>query len=245
LQRRPRSRILLIAMPPVTEGGNAFGVPSRREIIIAMLAEAYARDDLEQHEFERRVERAEAAQTLEQLEALIHDFPPEARATYGGAAGPSVPAPGAYPVLTQAEIEAMVERLDGEPAPTRFSLMGNLRVLVRPTDVRVLRDVSAIGDSHIDLRPLAGESGVFLLKVVALVGNTRIMVPAGTRVEIRTITVIGDQKRKDARGGGLLARLGRTLSVLPESPEAPRGPPGPVVVVTGFKLIGDVVIVEG
>jgi hypothetical protein len=209
-----------------------------------MLAEAYARNDLEQREFESRVERAEAAQTLEQLDALIHDFPPEARSIYRGAAAPSVPA-GGYPVPTAAEIDAMVDRLDGVPAPTRFSLIGDLRVQVRLADVRVLRVVSAIGDSRVDLRPLAGEPGVFLLKVAALVGNTRIMVPYGTRVEIRTITLIGNQKRKDAPRGGLLARLGRKLGVLPEPPDSPRGPPGPVVVVTGFKLIGDVVVVEG
>ena len=139
----------------------------------------------------------------------------------------------------------MVARLDGESAPTRFGLIGDQHVTVRPTDARVLRSVVAIGDTHVDLRPLAGQLGVFLLKLATLIGDTRITVPAGTQVDVRAITVIGDQTRKDMRKGGFMKRLGRKLGVVAdEEPPTPRGPPGPVVVVTGLKIVGDLVILE-
>lgn len=230
------------SQPPVpspSPGASSFGVPARRERIVAMLTEAYARNDLDERELERRLERAEAAETIGELEALVADFPPEARATYGAPRSPAARA-----ALTPAQIEEQVNRLDGESAPTRFSLIGDLRLEVKSADARVARVVCIVGDTHVDLRPLAGESGVFLLKVATLVGDTRIRVPAGTQVDVRAISIIGEQKRRDAREGGVLARLGRKLGVLPEAPRAPPGPPGPVVVVTGYKLIGDIKILE-
>ncbi len=219
-------------------GGSAFGVPARRERIIAMLTEAYARNDLEQREFERRVEQAERAETLEELETLIADFPPEARERYGA---PGAPADN--PAVVPADLERRVAELDGESAPTRVSLIGDQHITVLPTDPRVLRSVCVIGDSHVDLRALAGVPGVFLLKIATVIGDTRITVPAGTRVEMRGTTLIGDQSRP-GRGGGFLKRLGRKLGVVPQLPDAPPGPPGPTVVVTGFKLIGDTVILD-
>lgn len=230
---------------PAPAEGSSFGVPARRERIIAILTEAYARNDLEQRVFEQRVEQAELCRTLEQLDALIADFPPEARERYGSADSPAIPGSAPVAALAPQEIERMVAKLDGESAPTRFGLIGDQHVTVRPADPRVVRSVVAIGDSHVDLRPLAGEGGVFLLKISSLIGDTRITVSSGTQVDIRAVTVIGDQTRKDKRKGGFIKRIGRKLGVIgDEEPEAPRGLPGPLVVVTGFKLIGDTVILE-
>jgi hypothetical protein len=202
-----------------------------------MLTEAYARNDLEQAEFERRVEHAQGAQTLEELETLVADFPAEARELYG--------TPAAEPlVLAPADLERRVVELDGESAPTRFSLIGDQHIRVLPTDPRVLRSVSIIGDAHVDLRALAGEKGVFLLKVATLIGDTKIMVPAGTRVETRAMTLIGDLTR-GPKGHGLLHRIANRLGIAPLVPETRHTAPGPTVVVTGFKIIGDTQIVEG
>lgn len=223
---------------PSPLGGRAYGVPARRESIIALLTEAYARNDLEQSVFERRVAKAQEATTLEELEALVADFPPEAR---GGA--PGVPAAGvARGELDPRELERLVTQVDGEAAPTRFSLLGDQHLSINPSDRRVIRAVSVVGDVHLDLRALAGETGVFLLKIAALVGDTRITVPAGTRVESRALTLVGDQRRRSS-GEGFLTRIGRKLGVVADPPPS-RGPPGPTVVITGFKLVGDLKIRE-
>ena len=226
--------------PLVPTGGSAFGVPARRERIIAILAEAYASNELEQREYEDRVGRAEQAQTLEQLNALIADFPAEAIARYGLPGAPEAQ----RAALAPTEIERAVAQLDGQPAPTRTSIFGDQRVTLYPEDRRVLRTVVGFGDTHLDLRPLSGQGGVFLLKVATFVGDTRITVPPGTRVDVRATVLIGDQTKKSGRLGGFLGRLGRRLGVLPQPPQQRSGPPGPVVVVTGFKLIGDVEIRE-
>ena len=217
---------------------RAFGVPRRREEITELLTEAYTRNDLEQGEFEQRVERAQHAQTIEELEALIADFPPEVKHRHTASGVPAHPT-----AAMGGDIAEQVAALDAMSAPTRFTLIGDQHTAILPSDPRVLRASAVIGDSHVDLRALSGMSGVFLLKVAAWIGDTKITVPRGTPVQIRLFTLIGDQRR-GKKGDGFLSRLARRFGATPEKKEEPPGLPGPTVVVTGFRLIGDTVIIE-
>ena len=54
---------------------SEYGVPKLRRQILQRLADAYADDNLELSEYERRVRAAEYAATIEQLETLVADFP--------------------------------------------------------------------------------------------------------------------------------------------------------------------------
>lgn len=221
---------------PESQDGHAYGVPSRRAQILQLLSEAYARDDLDEPEFERRVERAHAARTIEELDRLVSDFPEEV-VKAGPATAHFSPVP-----LSRGELDREVARLDGLDAPTRLSVIGDNRIQLYPEDERAVSCVSLIGDGIIDLRQLAGEPGVVLVKVAAAIGDTRIIVPRGTPVDIRLVSLIGEQKK--TRGSeGFMKRLGRRLGVV-EEPDRPAGLPGPTVVVTGFKLIGDTVVEE-
>ena len=229
--------------------GRAYGVPAKRSRIVELLTEAYARDDLDESEFERRVELAERARTIEELDALVADFPPNLLAALDaeanapltmavrGPAGSRAPAP-----LSAGELQREVARLESLAVATRYNVIGDLKVLVRHEDERVVRAVSLLGDCTVDLRDLAGEGGAVLVKSVSLIGDTRVLVTPGTTVEVRLFGLIGDQERR--RGGGFLKRLGRKLGISGETDEQPSRPPGPTVVVTGFRLIGDTVIVE-
>jgi predicted membrane protein len=144
--------------------------------------------------------------------------------------------------LSRGEIDREVARLDSLDATTRLSVIGDNRIQLYPEDERTVSCVSLIGDGIIDLRQLSGEPGVVLVKVAAAIGDTRIIVPRGTPVDIRLVSLIGEQKK--TRGSeGFMKRLGRRLGVV-EEPDRPAGPPGPTVVVTGFKLIGDTVVEE-
>ena len=89
----------------------------------------------------------------------------------------------------------------------------------------------------------SGECGVILVKIVALIGDTRIIVPRGTPVDIRLLNLIGDQKRKKL-GGRLLKRLARQFGGNDTRDPDVAGWPGPTVVVTGVRLIGDTEILE-
>ena len=223
---------------PANGDGRVFGVPRKRQEIIELLTEAYARDYVEQDEFERRLERAERARTIEELEKIIADFPPgilEGHPARSAAAPPEIEIDGS--------LERQVEILDGLGAPTRFTLLGDQHLDILPNQPRVLRSVSVIGDTRIDLRALSGIKGVFLLKIAALIGDTKIVVPGGTQVQMRLFSLIGGQRRA-RKGEGILSRFARKIGVAPEKEQETPGLPGPTVVVTGVKLIGDIVVVE-
>jgi hypothetical protein len=226
---------------PESQGGRAYGVPAKRARIIKLLTEAYAADDLDEAEFERRVERAESARTIEDLDALIADFPPDVIA----AAGAPAPGGATLPVrLSREEVDREVARLDELPARTKFSLLGDNTIALHPEDPPVAQAMSLIGDSTVDLRELAGRSGVVLVKVAAAIGDTRIVVPRGTPVDLRLIGLIGDQQRMSRRRGNLLGKLARKLGIVEDRAEPNVLKPGPTVVVTGFHIIGDTIVVE-
>jgi hypothetical protein len=223
---------------PERRDGRTYGVPARRARIIELLKAAYARDDLDQAEFELRVERAEGARTIEELDRLVEDFPAHLKESTAS------PAPQRRETqLTADTLKDELMRLDGLSAPTTFNLIGDKHVLIRPEDPRVVRTVSVIGDCSVDLRALAGASGAVSVKVASLIGDTRIVVTHGTTVDFRLFSVIGDQKRVSQKSG-LRRRLARKLGILEEPDAKQPAPPGPRVVISGFKLIGDIVVVE-
>jgi hypothetical protein len=139
---------------PERREGRSYGVPARRVRIVELLTEAYASDDLEQAEFERRIELAEQARTIEELEALVADFPAD---VVVASAAPAT-ARGAVPV-TGEELQRELARLDGLSAPTRLTVLGDQHISVGPRDPRVVRSVSLLGDCSVDLRGLAGAPG--------------------------------------------------------------------------------------
>lgn len=71
----------------------AYGVSKRRREIIQLLAAAYSEDNLSLEDYERRVQMAERATTIEALRAIVFDFPDdpiETRSTLADS-GPSGP----------------------------------------------------------------------------------------------------------------------------------------------------------
>ncbi len=218
--------------------GRTYGVPAAKQTITRLLSEAYARDDLEQTEFERRIERVEEARTIEELEELVEDFPEHLRKAIDTPTGATDAVR-----MTGDELETEIARLDGLSAPTTVNLLGDKHIVIRPQDQRVVRTVSVIGDCEIDLRGLTGEGGAVLVKVIGLIGETRIIVPKATTVDLRLLDIIGDHQRKQ-RSDSLVKKLAKKFGFLEEPEESVPALPGPTVVVTGFRLIGDTVVVE-
>jgi hypothetical protein len=210
---------------PQSAPGRAFGAPARRQAVLELLKEAYAHDQLDAEEYERRAELAVAARTIEELDRIVADFPADIR-----------PAAAALPAS-----EAEIDRLDGLSAPTEVTVFGDQRIVAVRGEPPLQRSVSLLGDVVLDLRPLSGQGGVYLIKIVSGIGDTKIIVPPGTVVESRHLSVLGDKAKR--RSFGFLKRLGRNLGLLPAD-DRPASPPGPRVIVTGFKFLGDTVIVE-
>lgn len=205
---------------PPTRQGTTYGVPSRRKEIASRLSEAYAQDMLDQREFEARLERAEAAGTIEELEALVADFGKDA-----------VPA---------SQAAAVPERT--------FTLLSDQNHILVPGDQTGLHAVSVLGDVKIDLRAYRGSGKSVTVRVSGFLGDVGIRVPAGTRVVRRSQVVLGEFRHVLAKKPGqvrqLWDRLFGTEDRVPSGSFPADGPP-PTLVIEGLRVLGDVTIEEG
>lgn len=193
-------------MPHDTQGpgpATHYGVPRIREDVIRRLADAYATDALELDEYERRITLAHQARTVEELRALLADF-------------------GGPPAPTQTTTPAEPE---GE-GRTMLTLIGDRRLTDGDFRNRRLTTVTLIGDTRIDLRGLAAAEGTYIVTSVTFVGDTKLIVPPGVRVEQELTVLVGEVKVK-----------GRDR-------DRPIGFERCTVVLRGAKLVGDVIIDE-
>lgn len=206
---------------PPTRTGTTYGVPARRKEISARLSEAYAQDMLDQREFETRLERCEAATTIEELEALVADF---------GAPAPTPRDPGSL---------ALAER--------HFSLLGDQSHVLIPGGPEAFRAFSVLGDVRVDVRAFRGSGRTLEVQVSGLLGDSKIFVPPGTKVVRRAGSLLGDVHVRMAKEPGtakkFFSRLFGRSDAPPASPFPPEGPP-PTVVLTGWRLLGDLIVEE-
>ena len=197
--------------------GTTYGVPARRKEIATRLSEAYSRDMLDQREFESRLERAEAAGTIEELERLVADFGPEPKA---------------------------VADAKGQKVVTVLSDQSHILV---PGEHDGLSSFSVLGDVKIDLRAFRGSGRTFTLRVSGFLGDVGIRVPAGTKVVRRLRTILGESRHVLAKKPGqvrqLWDRLFGTVDRVPEASSPASGAP-PILILEGLRVLGDVTIEE-
>ena len=136
---------------------SAYGVPKLRRQILKRLADAYADDNLELAEYERRVRAAEQATTIGQLDAVVADFPDGPRVAPGSR--PATPVPGGGAAVTvMGERDFEVETVQDLPRQV-INVMGQVRI-----------DLS-------DAPP-----GVYELRVYNVMGELQVAVPYGTQI---------------------------------------------------------------
>jgi hypothetical protein len=202
--------------------GTRYGVPARRKEITDQLSEAYSNNMLEQREFESRLERAEAASTIEELEAIVADF---------NRTGPTSQ-PGT--------------NVSTEPV-RHFSVLGNQSHVLIPGAAETFRAFSVLGDITVDVRAFRGSGRTLTVHVSGALGNSRVKVPAGAKVVRKATTFLGDFRTISTKEPGSLKKflskvLGR-FDAAPASPFPSDGPP-PTVILEGFRLLGDVIVEE-
>jgi len=132
---------------------------------------------------------------------------------------------GQAPATLSQAFERELDRLDGEPAPTSVSFFSDLELRLHPEDPPLRRVVAAVGDTTLDLRDLAESRGPVLVKLVTILGDRRLIVPAGTRLVSRLKML-----------GGEIKREGRVEAEVEEDED------GLVIVLTGVSVLGDIVI---
>ena len=134
---------------------TAYGVPKLRQQVLQRLADAFADDNLELAEYERRVRGAELATTIGELEAVVADFPE--RHT------PAPPATGSVAGSGMA-----------------VTVMGSRDMEIEAAGDVPRQVINVMGETRIDLS--TAPPGVYELRVCNVMGEIQVAVPYGTQV---------------------------------------------------------------
>ena len=130
-----------------------------RDLAIARLSDAFAQDVLPVEEFERRLDAVYLATDRAQLDRLVHDVPPVARAG-------SYVMPESRPSVTQRvrSVFSSVERRGVHDIPSRLELR------------------ATFANMELDLRHARFGDGVTEISVHAVFANVELLLPPGSRV---------------------------------------------------------------
>lgn len=174
-------------------GGSALvSLRERRTQVIALLSQAFARDVFEVDELERRMEVAQRAITVAELDSLVADVDPSAR-----------PLPA-------------VQRLDpsGAERPDQQHLLAAFGGVDRRGRWIVPRKLSVfcvMGGASLDFREADLGPGVSEISVVCMAGGVEILVPPNVAVDLAANAILGgfDQSHRglDALGTEPVATL--------------------------------------
>jgi hypothetical protein len=202
--------------------GTRYGVPALREQIVSRLTQAYGENMLDQREFERRLEQAQRAETIEELHRIVADFGGEFR-----------PEAGAQPRSRESQ------------RVTTF--LSNHQRELEPFHERNYQCLTILGNTTLDLRRLRGSGATVVVTLSGFLSESRLRVPLGTKVLRENHLVLGELRIKLAGQPGTLIRLIKKLvssgERSPESPFPADGPP-PTLILRGTMVMGSIRVKE-
>jgi len=180
-----------------SEPTNLVVLHDRREQTIDVLGHHFANDVLSMEEYERRVDVAQRAGTVEELDVLMADLRSPAEES------------------TALAKPAAVKVLPAEKVPETRSVISVLGSATRKgewTVPRELKVVSVLGETELDFREARLSEGITRINAVAVLGEVRILVPPGLRVDIEGSGILGEFEDGDGDTRGV-SEDGPTLRV--------------------------------
>jgi hypothetical protein len=160
------------------DDGAATPLAQTRQVTIDALCEHFANDAMTVEEFERRVDTAHAAGTLDELRELLRDLP-------GGGlpavAGGGVQGPG-YAVARPADVR---------DSGYSVAILGGSRRIGRWSPARSNTAIAFCGGVELDFREAVMPPGVTEVKVFAMWGGVEVIVPPGMNVECHGVGIMG------------------------------------------------------
>jgi hypothetical protein len=182
-----------------------------RQVTIDALCEHFANDAMTVEEFERRVDTAHQAATIEELRELLRDLP--------GGGLPVVATPGASAEAARGWSIARADNV--RETSYAVAILGGTRRIGRWTPARVNNAIAFCGGAELDFREAVLPPGVTELRVYAMWGGVEVIVPPGLNVECDGVGIMGG------------------FEYSPGS-SAPANPGTPTLRVTGVALMGGV-----
>jgi hypothetical protein len=166
--------------------GEPGGAPSppldhTRQLTIDALCEHFANDVMSVEEFERRVDRAHGAASVDELRSLLQDLP-------GG--NLPVPTDGAsVPAVARDFTVTTADRV--KDRSFAVAVLGGTRRAGQWSPARDNYAIAVMGGAEIDLREAVMGPGVTELHVYTLWGGVEVIVPPGMNVESHGIGILG------------------------------------------------------
>jgi hypothetical protein len=168
-------------MSPSSNPGTPPGA-SRRQEVIDILCEGFARDAMPLDEFERRVELAHRVGSAAELDCLVADLP-SPHPPAGAVAGPGSAPPGRFsPLLQRGAVRAR---------EVVAAVMGGAGRTGRWNPARRTIAAAVMGGVELDFREAALPQGVTEVTAFAFWGAVEILVPPGVRLESNGIGIMG------------------------------------------------------
>ena len=155
-------------------------VRDARERSIARLTDAFAHDELEMDEFERRLSIAHRTNSPDELAALTADLQPTESPTTTALTHPSPAAP-----------------LSVRDHQRILLVMGGTSRTGQWTPARKLRIVAIMGGAELDFREAALSPGVTEIHITAVMGGVNIIVPPHLAVEMDGSAIMGGFEHSD------------------------------------------------
>jgi hypothetical protein len=152
-----------------------------RQVTIDALCEHFANDAMGVEEFERRVDVAHRAASVEELRELLRDLPGGGLPVPAGLAGKPSGARG-YSVIPAEQVRE---------SGYAIAILGGARRAGRWTPARVNTTIAFCGGAELDFREAAFGPGVTELRVVAVWGGVEIIVPPSLHVECSGVGIMG------------------------------------------------------
>lgn len=172
-----------------SDNSSLVSVRDRRDQVIEWLSDRFANDQLEVDEFERRIDLAHQAASIEALDQLVADLD--------------------MPVEElEAPAEAVVPRVDESLAMTRparkhvLAIMGGVNRKDRWVVAETVRAAAIMGGVSLDFREAVLPPGRTHVQVMAIMGGVDIIVPPHVAVQADGVAIMGgfeDMHRAPAR----------------------------------------------
>lgn len=186
---------------------------ARRQETIDALCDAFARDEVDLGEFERRVEAAHQADTAAELDRLLADLSPAAVPARAGRAGAAeVGQPARRPLALPGQVS---------PREVVIGVMGGSTRRGRWSPARRTTAIAVMGGVELDFRDAVLAPGVTEVHAFAFWGGVQIVAPPDVRVECAGIGIMGGFDHRDEGG-------------------SPADPNAPVLRVKGVAIMGGV-----
>lgn len=223
---------------------NVFGLPKHRERVISAISDAFSNNDLDIEDYEKRLEMAHDAKSLEELRQAVYDFPQ---------VNSLVPIPKDKPVERQPTTKNSfppAPRPSYAPSPAEsfrqsfegvdyLSVIGDRKLTSLDITKPNIKIVTGIGEGIIDLREIAQKFTHIRIENYCGIGNLKVRVPHNAQVSKSMFTVIGDTKRRKM-GKSLIKQFFGIKQNIPNSYDPNQ--PEVFIEISGIMLIGDLVI---